>query len=199
MQWNYDNYKYNNNRDYQETYHDSLRREKESRTSPTSKWSGRYYDHKDKLGDSGIENDFKRDGTTPRSSTQRREYLNDSEDEGFASSLLIASERQHTEDMINRKKGRDYDSDRDRDDSYRRLENHYMTREYKTRHDYAPRERSIDDGSHFDPRLDKEVVVDVDSSTLKKKNEKKPPKPEKKSGLERVSYVWSNLKLDVST
>ncbi|KAF2905482.1 hypothetical protein ILUMI_00694 [Ignelater luminosus] len=215
IQRNYDNtYKYDDHDKYQETYHDSLKREKhEARVNSTTKYRPeRYFDQndcerKDKLGDSGIENDFKRDSgdnfRTPRSSTQRREYFNESEDEGFASSLLIASERQHTEDNINsRKMKRDYDSDRgyredrdrERDESYRNVENmdYKMAREYKikeTRHEYAPRERSIDDGSHYDPRIDKDL--DVDRSTLKKKLDKKPPKPEKKSSLEKVKQLFS--------
>lgn len=140
----------------------------------------------DKFGDSGIENDFRRDsGENWRASRppRRREYCNESEDEGFASSLLIASERQHTEDNINGRKKKDYDSDRaysKEDDPYRHLEHLDYKMKLKA-HDYVPRERSIDDGSHFDPRIDK----GFDRNTLKKV-EKKPPKPEKKSNLEKV-------------
>ncbi|KAJ8963202.1 hypothetical protein NQ318_018668 [Aromia moschata] len=184
---------------YHDSYHDSLRRDKmENRMTSSSKYkSERYLDQsenerKDKFGDSGIENDFRRDSgenfRVTRPPKSRREYCNDSEDEGFASSLLIASERQHTEDSINQRKRNDYDSDRTysrEDDSYRQLE----SMDYKSKirnQEYVPRERSIDDGSHYDPRIDKEV----DRSTLKRVD-KKPPKPEKKSGLEKVKSLFT--------
>lgn len=182
---------------YQDSYHNSLRRDKhDNNLVNSSKYrSERYLDHtenerKDRFGDSGIENDFRRDSADNYRINQvqksRREYCNESEDEGFASSLLITSERQHTEDNFNsRKQRRDYDSDRDRaysrdDDQYR----HSDSMEYKNgkRHEYVPRERSIDDGSHFDPRIDK----DIGSRSTLKKMEKKPPKPEKKSSLQKV-------------
>lgn len=185
-----------------ESYHDSLRRE---RYENGSKYQNDC-DRKEKFVDSGIENDFRRDsGETYRTSRQTnrsREYCNDSEDEGFASSLLIASERQHTEDNFNtRKTKHDYDSDRsyhqrhESDDSYRNLERMDYSKS-REKLEYAHRERSIDDGSHYDPRIDKNLGRD--KGTLKKV-EKKPPKPEKKSGLERVSWCglrfWSGLVL----
>lgn len=181
-----------------ESYHDSLRRERYENRSGSSKYQNDC-DRKEKFVDSGIENDFRRDsGETYRTSRQTnrsREYCNDSEDEGFASSLLIASERQHTEDNFNtRKTKHDYDSDRsyqrhDNDDPYRNAErmDYRSDRELSKSRDkleYAHRERSIDDGSHYDPRIDKNLVRE--RGTLKKLD-KKPPKPEKKSGLERVS------------
>ncbi|XP_018330901.1 uncharacterized protein LOC108740889 [Agrilus planipennis] len=190
---------------YNESYHDSLRREKyeKDRRSPTKYRSERYLERndserKDKFGDSGIENDFKRDSAEnfrPRSSPQR-EY--DSEDEGFASSLLIASERQHTDDSFNtRKPKREYDSDRGlRESSSKsrecpvRPERRSNEREYKTKeikHEYVPRERSIDDGSHYDPRIDKDL--EMGRSTLKK-IDSKPPKPEKKSSFEKVKQLF---------
>lgn len=200
---------YENREGYQKTYHDSLRRERyENKYNASSKYQNeRYldqteYDRKDKFGDSGIENDFRRDSgenfrvTRNVSSNHhhRREPSNDSEDEGFASSLLIASERQHTDDnFMNRKQKHDYDSDvsyrrSEKEDVYRHMENveykyprEYKTREYKN-NEYAHRERSIDDGSHYDPRLDKN-----ERGTLKKVGAKKPPKSEKKSSLEKVS------------
>ncbi|XP_049817951.1 uncharacterized protein LOC109609226 isoform X3 [Aethina tumida] len=183
---------------YRDSYHDSLRRERhENRLTSSSRYrSERYLDHsenerKDKFGDSGIENDFRRDsGENWRASRppRRREYCNESEDEGFASSLLIASERQHTEDNINGRKKKDYDSDRaysKEDDPYRHLEHLDYKMKLKA-HDYVPRERSIDDGSHFDPRIDK----GFDRNTLKKV-EKKPPKPEKKSNLEKMKSLFT--------
>lgn len=120
---------------------------------------------------------------TSRESRNRQEVYNDSEDEGFASSLLIASEKQHTDDSLARKSRRDYDSDRNypkEDESYRLGDSRDTPR-------YIPRERSIDDGSHFDPRLDKELER---STTTLKRVEKKPPKPEKKSGLEKVKSLF---------
>lgn len=199
IQKNYDNY------DDQETYHDSLKREKhESRTStpkhrPERKYFDRTdFDRKDRLGDSGIENDFKRDSAenyrVSRASTQRRDYCNESEDEGFASSLLIASERQHTEDNINNRKSKNgYESDKGYKDDYRNIESmeYKVSKEYKykDKHEYTPRERSIDDGSHYDPRIDKDF--DAENNTLKKKVDKKPPKPEKKSSLEKVKQLFS--------
>lgn len=190
---------YVNREGYQKTYHDSLRRERYE----TERYLDQSeYDRKDKFGDSGIENDFRRDSgenfRVTRNVPNAREPFNDSEDEGFASSLLIASERQHTEDnFMNRKQRPDYDSDvsyrrNERDEVYRNVENmdyryprEYKSKEYKN--EYAHRERSIDDGSHYDPRLDK----NADRGTLKKANVKKPPKSEKKSSLEKVGLNLS--------
>lgn len=141
-------------RRYEESYHDSLRRDKhENRVNKESRFTtDRFLDpgeRKDKLGDSGrfsftfvkdggggfscifftviglvisyragIENDFKsRDSFCYR---RRHMGLDSEEDEGFASSLLIASERQHTEENINRPRYRLTDC-RD-DDPYRHLE-----------------------------------------------------------------------------
>lgn len=179
-------YKYDD-REYRKAYHDSLKREKINSTK-------RYFDQtderKDRFGDSGIENDFRRDSgesfPANRSNKPHEEFCNESEDEGFASSLLIASERQHTEDNFARKQKREYDSDKSyhREEPFRNLENmEYKSYKSKERHEYAPRERSIDDGSHFDPRIDKDFDQ---KGTLKKVSDKKPPKPEKKSGLEKV-------------
>lgn len=193
---------------YRDSYHDSLKRDK------LSSINRRYYDQndqerKDKFGDSGIENDFRRDSADNYLTNKKkrdREFVinnnNESEDEGFASSLLIASERQHTDDNAinnnnNRKQRREYEYEnksyhnKDDNNDYFNYNNDNDNRidykiKYKTkdRNEYAPRERSIDDGSHFDPRIDK----DYDRGTLKKINDKKPPKPEKKSSLEKVSF-----------
>nr|CAH7716753.1 unnamed protein product [Callosobruchus chinensis] len=183
-----------------DSYHDSLRREKmESRMTSSSKYrSERFLDEserKEKFVDSGIENDFRRDSgdnfRVTRPPRRKEQYCNESEDEGFASSLLIASEKQHTEENASQKKRRDYDSDRTysrEDDPYRHLE----AMEYKSKfrsNEYIPRERSIDDGSHYDPRIDK----DEDRSTLKRVDTK-PHKPEKKSGLEKVKSLFTRKK-----
>lgn len=189
------NYNYDDrNRFVSETFHDSLRRQK-SDESPKHK--EKYFDSieekKDKFGDSGIENDFRRDSgeRIVRSGVQSyrtRELSNESEDEGFASSLLINSERQHTDDNANlnsRKVRQEYDSDREVRGYSKETDYHYENSGYKrsVKHEYVPRERSIDDGSHFDPRIDK----DVDKERTLKRNDKKPPKPQKKSSLEKVS------------
>ncbi|XP_072391778.1 uncharacterized protein blo isoform X5 [Diabrotica undecimpunctata] len=179
--------------DIYRSHQDSLQRENVERRTGSSNYRSEYFedsDRRERFADSGIENDFRRDSrdnfrSRPR---HRRDYCNESEDEGFASSLLIASERQHTEDNINNRKRRDYDSDRAvsrEDDPYRHIE----TMDYKSKvrsNDYVPRERSIDDGSHYDPRIDKDVEI-----YTVRRNEKKPPKPEKKSGLDKVKSLFS--------
>lgn len=171
-----------NNRYNSETYHDSLRRQKYDIRKDDPKHSDKYFDNGeriDKFGDSGIENDFRRDSgenvrITSRTYTQTYRSNNESEDEGFASSLLIASERQHTEDNFTNKKIRkDYDSDKE----IRR-----NGEIIKTKHEYVHRERSIDDGSHYDPRIDK----DLDEKRESLKMDTKPPKPAKMSSLKKV-------------
>lgn len=176
---------------HNDTYHDSLRRDTiEGHNKRYNGFDSRYIDdqeRKEKLVDSGIENDCRRDsGENFRTNRapRRGEYCNESEDEGFASSLLIASERQHTDENTNYRRRddrrRDYDSDR-HEDPFRNVENMEYKRKFRP-DEYQPRERSIDDGSHYDPRIDKEY----ERSTLKRVEEK-PPKPEKKSSLEKVS------------
>lgn len=182
------------NRFVSDSFHDSLRRQKSAESPKREKYFDSIEERKDKFGDSGIENDFRRDSgenvRLTRSGIQNyrtRELSNESEDEGFASSLLIAPERQHVEETTNtRRSRREYDSDREvkgynKDNDYRHQDNY----EYKRsgRHEYVHRERSIDDGSHFDPRIDKEV----DRERTLKRMEKKPPKPTKKTGLEKVN------------
>lgn len=178
---------------YHRSHQDSLQRENVERRTGSSNYRSDYYeenDRRERFVDSGIENDFRKDsGDNFRSRPRRRkEYCNESEDEGFASSLLIASERQHTEDNIGQRRNHDYDSDRAvsrEDDPYRHVE----SMDYKSKvrsNEYIPRERSIDDGSHYDPRIDKSVEV-----YTVKKSEKKPPRPEKKSGLDKVKSLFS--------
>ncbi|XP_057659153.1 uncharacterized protein LOC130895699 isoform X2 [Diorhabda carinulata] len=176
-----ENRRYNN---ISRSNQDSLRRR-------TDSYNYRYEenDRRERFVDSGIENDFRKESTDnfrSRSRRSRKDYCNESEDEGFASSLLIASERQHTEENIGQRRHGDYDSDRAvsrEDDPYRHVE----TMDYKSKvNEYIPRERSIDDGSHYDPRIDKSVEV-----FNGKKSEKKPPRPEKKSGLDKVKSLFS--------
>lgn len=173
---------YDYKRQSPEAYHGSLKRDKyEERKS--SRYYGISSERKDKLIDSGIENDYKRD-----KNSQNRDYLNnESEDEGFASSLLIANERQHADENSARKYRREYDlGNREYVKDHRGDEKvDYKIHRSTQKVEYIPRERSIDDGSHYDPRLDKDVE---NKGSLKKIMEKKPPKPEKKSGLEKVCF-----------
>lgn len=118
------------------SYHDSLKRESSTASRP--------YRHQ-----SEKRREF--------SATERQKHSNESEDEGFASSLLISSEKQP-----------------------------HLDEHHRTKYEYAPRERSIDDGSHYDPRIDRI------ESDIAKKGARKPPKPEKKSSLEKV-YIKNNL------
>ncbi|CAG9766416.1 unnamed protein product [Ceutorhynchus assimilis] len=154
------------------SYHDSLPREEKFVKTLNRQESDR---RTDRLVDSGIENDIRRDSSEnyrpTRPARTKHELYNESEDEGFASSLLITNEKHHTEtNHHNPRKSRiDYDSD----EFYRNK--------------YIPRERSIDDGSHFDPRLDKDVI-------MKRANERKPPKAEKKSSLEKVKSLFTRDK-----
>lgn len=154
------------NRFIETTYHDSLKRDRYDNPSRPYRTPDRYLgDGRVRKSDSVIENDFRRiSGGNVK--TQNHE----SEDEGFASSLLISSERQQAEDCMG-KKIKEYDSDKD-----------VHMKSKRERNEYVPRERSIDDGSHFDPRIDR-----ID--THKKQDVNKPPKTEKRSGLERVSIV----------
>lgn len=174
-----------------ETYHDSLRRHKHNGTAEeSSKTKKKYFMHsrerKDKYGDSGIVNDINRspgeNGKSPQSYQHRSN--NDSEDEGFASSLLIASEKQHTEDNFDTMNGHHSDKEARMygKDHHHHHETLFRRKEGpKNKHEYVHRERSIDDGSHYDPRIDKNL--DGKRETLKPV-EKKPPKM---SSLEKVT------------
>lgn len=146
-------------------------------------------DRDNKFADSGIENDYRKDSngdihsrgaviTSSRgfhTKNTRGEQRNESEDEGFASSLLIASERQHTEDNCSPTKGRF------------NLDSMDYRKSAVKREEFVHRERNIDDGSFYDPRIDKFE----ERSTLHR-TDTKPPKPVKKiSGLEKVR-IYSN-------
>ncbi|KAL1502210.1 hypothetical protein ABEB36_007386 [Hypothenemus hampei] len=173
------------------SYHDSLPRGEQNQFRGSSqKFRSEYHLNRqesdrrtDRLVDSGIENDFRRDSSEnyhPSSGSRpiraRPDIYNESEDEGFASSLLITNEKHHNENNQLRKSRKDYDSDLNSKEEF-----------YRSKNKYIPRERSIDDGSHFDPRLDSKVFD-------RKIVEKKPPKPEKKSGLEKVKSLFSRQK-----
>ncbi|XP_077283806.1 bloated isoform X2 [Arctopsyche grandis] len=146
-------------------------------------------DRDNKFADSGIENDYRKDsngdihsrGAVPSSSKDyhgrkpKSEPRNESEDEGFASSLLIASERQHTEDNCSPVKGKF------------NLDSMDYRRSAARREEFIHRERSIDDGSFYDPRLDK-----FEERTTLHRVDAKPPKAVKKiSGLEKMKQLFS--------
>lgn len=157
-------------------------------------------DRENKFADSGIENDYRKDSngdinlrravsSSKGVRRSRGDLRNESEDEGFASSLLIASERQHTEDNHPPPKPR-YTSDFEHEHSEYRPENtdyrqdNGDSRRVPMREEFAHRERSIDDGSFYDPRIDKFE----ERKNAADKIDSKPPKSTKKiSGLEKVS------------
>lgn len=148
---------YNNQYDssHPETFHNSLKRQR----YVEERRNGGDISGDNKLVDSGIENDYRKDsnGDIRHKSEFNKKYTkNDSEDEGFASSLLIPSERHR------------FNQESD--------ENATMRRD-----DFIHRERSIDDGSFYDPRIDKFEAKNSKSLASK------PPKATKKiSGLEKV-------------
>ncbi|GAB0099931.1 uncharacterized protein DMENIID0001_158340 [Sergentomyia squamirostris] len=108
-------------------------------------------------GDSGIENDYRKDSFN--GDLQTRWKRRTIEDDIKGCELFLRKERRHTE------------------------ENHPTRRHLN----YIYRERSIDDGSHFDPRLDK-----YPDGTLRRSREKSVEKTKtekKKSGLEKVKQL----------
>lgn len=108
-------------------------------------------------GDSGIENDYRKDSFNDRD-LQSKWKRRTSDDDKRACDVFLKRERRHTEDVnpVQRRYG-----------------------------GYMFRERSIDDGSHFDPRLDK--YSDKRDKRDKEDKSAKPVAEKKKSGLEKVS------------
>ncbi|KAG4068559.1 hypothetical protein HA402_004900 [Bradysia odoriphaga] len=112
-------------------------------------------------GDSGIENDYRKDsfndGVSPR--WKRRTTRDDIK----ASDLFIKREKQHSEQLQAKRFG------------------------------FVFRERSIDDGSHFDPRLDKYPSGTLKSNRTEKSiNKSGTLKSEKKiGGLEKVKQLFT--------
>lgn len=111
-------------------------------------------------GDSGIENDYRKDSFTDRDRDLRSKW-----------------------------KQRTYDDDRKSCESFLRKERRHTAENHPVqwrRSSYGFRERSIDDGSHFDPRLDKYS----EDGTLRRRREKSADRhvtgEKKKSGLEKV-------------
>ncbi|XP_060536941.1 uncharacterized protein LOC132708567 isoform X2 [Cylas formicarius] len=161
--------KYRNDNSRDTSYHDSLRKEKKIDPYINSKMydldksycsNSGSISKLDKFIDSGIETDIKRESADSyrltKASRRYKEYFNESEDEGFASSLLINNERQHPEDRF----GENFN--------------------YKSG---STRERNESDVSYYDSKYD-------DSSTIKQLD-MKPPKPEKKSSLEKVKSLFT--------
>ncbi|XP_026727536.1 uncharacterized protein LOC113493742 [Trichoplusia ni] len=139
--------------------------------------SPRRYDIDNRLVDSGIENDFRKDSSGDIHRTQHMRI--ESDDDVRDTSLFLASERRHTEDNYPSEqiyangdylaKFKDY-----RDDGYRK--------------EYTGRDRSADDGSNFEPKLDR---YEKSPSRLDDKISAKPPKAKKLSGLEKMKQLFS--------
>ncbi|CAG9792861.1 unnamed protein product [Diatraea saccharalis] len=179
-----------------ESYHNSLRRvkNKEKERYPREDFQIRRHDSGDsrdyyreerspphrydidnRLVDSGIENDFRKDSS---GELHRRFRRHESDDDVHNTSLLLASERRHTED--------NYPSEQ----IYANGE--YLTRfkdfrENSYRKEYTSRERSADDGSQLTHKNDK-----FEKSPTDEKVSAKPPKATKKlSGLEKMKQLFS--------
>lgn len=172
------------------SYHNSLKRDKhrdylikrhdsgDSRDYPyRDNRSPRRFDIDNRLVDSGIENDFRKDSSGEIHRSNARFKRHESDDDVRDTSLFLASERRHTED--------NYPS-----------EQIYTNGEYIARfedfpHKYPRKERSADDGSHFDARIER-----FDKSpTRDSKISSKPPKAVKKlSGLEKVIFLFNLFK-----
>lgn len=184
----YANIRYNAK--HAESYHNSLRRLKgkdreytkdfgirrhdsgDSRDYYREERSPRRYDFDNRLVDSGIENDFRHNSSGEIHRTRHRRH--ESDDDVRNTSLFLASERQHTED--------NYPSEQ----IYANGEYLAKVKDYRDdRKDYIPRERSADDGSHFDPKVER---YDKSPNRHDEKVSAKPPKATKKlSGLEKVN------------
>lgn len=185
----YANLRYNGK--HNESYHNSLRRVKnkdrhykedyairrhdsgDSRDYYREERSPRRYDFDNRLVDSGIENDFRKDSSGEIHRTRRMRH--ESDDDVHNTSLFLASERRHTED--------NYPTEQ----IYANGEYLATFKDYKRDDgkEYVSRERSADDGSHFEPKHNR--YEKNPSSRHDEKISAKPPKATKKlSGLEKV-------------
>lgn len=186
----YANLGYNNKH---ESYHNSLRRVKskekdfnnhssirrhdsgDSRDYYREQMSPRRFDFDSRLVDSGIENDFRHNSSGEIHRSKPRRY--ESDEDVRNTSLLLASERQHTED--------NYPSEQ----IY--ANGNYLAKQKKyqgDRKDYIPRD--VDDGSLLEP---KHYRHDKSPSRHDDKISAKPPKATKKlSGLEKVILNANN-------
>ncbi|KAH9644355.1 hypothetical protein HF086_006383, partial [Spodoptera exigua] len=139
--------------------------------------SPRRFDIDNRLVDSGIENDFRKDSSGEIHRTRHRRH--ESDDDVRDTSLFLASERQHTEDNYPAEqiyangeylaRFKDY-----RDDGYRK--------------EYTRRDRSADEGSHFEPKHER---YEKSPSRLDDKVSAKPPKAKKLTGLEKMKQLFS--------
>lgn len=69
----------------------------------------------------------------------------------------------------------------------------------KKRYDFVFRERSIDDGSHFDPRLDKYPEQSKGPGTLTRKPKPEEKKTDKKfGGLKKVNFGVCSTYTEIS-
>lgn len=140
--------------------------------------SPRRFEIDNRLVDSGIENDFRKDSSGEIHRTRHRRH--ESVDDVRNTSLFLESERQHTED--------NYPSEQI-------YENGNVLAEFKDykdegyRKEYGRKDRSADDGSHFEPKIDR---YDKSPSRLDDKVSAKPPKAKKLSGLEKVAIFYNH-------
>ncbi|XP_013138264.1 PREDICTED: uncharacterized protein LOC106103142 [Papilio polytes] len=186
----YANLRYNGKNS--DSYHNSLRRVKnkdkqykedfgirrhdsgDSRDYYREERSPRRFDFDNRLVDSGIENDFRKDSS---GEIHRRHRRHESDEDVHNTSLFLASERRHTED--------NYPSEQ----IYANGEYLASFKEYKPdRKEYVSRERSGDDGSNFESKH----RYEKSPSRHGEKVSAKPPKATKKlSGLEKVKQLFS--------
>lgn len=187
----YANLGYNNKH---ESYHNSLRRTKskdnnfkrhasirrhdsgDSRDYYREQMYPRRFDFDSRLVDSGIENDFRHNSSSEihRSKPRRHE----SDEDVRNTSLLLESERQHTED--------NYPSEQ----IYANGEYLANRKKYQAeRKDYIPRDRSVDEGSFISRKNNRH---EKSPSRNDDKVSAKPPKAVKKlSGLEKMKQLFS--------
>ncbi|GBP56516.1 hypothetical protein EVAR_42710_1 [Eumeta japonica] len=175
------------NRDYKDKYygHDSIRRH-DSGDSRDYAYrddrSPRRFDIDSRLVDSGIENDFRKDSNGEIHRTNPRYRIHESDEDVRNTSMLLASERRHTEE--------NYPSEQiyANGEYIARFED-FRPDEYSSK-TYIPRDHSADDGSQFDSKVER-----IESSPTNRHNEKvssKPPKAVKKlSGLEKMKQLFS--------
>lgn len=181
---------------FSESYHNSLRRGKkdkyqddfairrhdsgDSRDYYRDDRSPRRYDIDNRLVDSGIENDFRKDSS---GEIHRRYRRHESEDDVRNTSLFLDSERRHTED--------NYPSEQiyANGEYLARFKDYRDEEKRRYRKEQAGRDRSADDGSHFAHKYDS---YDKSPSRTNEKISAKPPKATKKlSGLEKMKQLFS--------
>ncbi|KOB52335.1 Uncharacterized protein OBRU01_26080, partial [Operophtera brumata] len=166
---------------YTESYHNSLRRVKNKDRYKDdfairrhdSGDSRDYYDRSpsrfdNRLVDSGIENDFRKDS----GEIHRRDRRYESDDDVQKTSSFLDTERRHTED------------NHPGEQIYANTE-YLKYKEYKK--EYGSRGRSADDGSRLEPKLDRFEKSPSNDDKLSAK----PPKAKKLSGLEKVKQLFS--------